>query len=92
MTFILPSDGEVVTIDGNHIVTPEDCLIFFTGADREPPLGFPRKAKLQFISGVLATASTCDFTLYLPYCHATYETFKAFMIESLVSHGGFGQA
>ena len=87
----LPSDGEVVTADGNHM-TPEHCLVFFTGADREPPLGFPTKAKLLFDTGVLATASTCDFILYLPYCHDTYETFKAYMIESLISHGGFGQA
>jgi len=66
--------------------------VFFTGVDREPPLGFTMKAKLRFCSGRLATASTCDLTLYLPYDHEDYNTFKIFMIESFISHGGFGLA
>jgi len=65
--------------------------VFFTGVDREPPLGFTMKAKL-FCSRLPATASTCNLTLYLPYDHEVYNTFKIFMIESFISHGGFGLA
>ena len=88
---MLSTDHQVKTSDGN-VVLPEDCLAFFTGSDREPPLGFPHKATLLFNASVLATASTCDMTLYLPYCHSDYDTFKSFMIESLMGHGGFGVA
>jgi len=81
-------DREVVTPNGNAVL-PEYILIFFTGADRIPPLGFDGTATLTFTPGVLATSSTCGLVMNLPYCHETYETFKSFMIESLISNGGF---
>ena len=83
------------TPDGRIVVTFEDLLIFFTAADREPPLGFPNngKGKLAFLHGSdqqLATASTCDLILRLPTCHVQYCSFKEKMVMSLTSHEGFG--
>lgn len=72
------------------MVTPGHILAFFTGGDRISPLGFSEKATLKFTSGVLATSSTCSLVMYLPYCHDDYTVFKSYMIESLISNGGFG--
>ena len=85
------SDGEVETLSGSK-VTLEQILIFFTGTDREPPLGFPKQPELHFLRhGVLATASTCDLILRLPInFHNEYNRFKEMLIESLVSSEGFG--
>ena len=46
----------------------KDVLIFCSGAERLPPLGFGRELKIVFLTregGKLATASTCDLTLRL---------------------------
>ena len=83
-------DQEVLTPDGNTVVTPEHILAFCTGADRIPPLGFCKRATILFTSGVLATSSTCSLVMYLPYCHEEFSVFKTYMIESLLSNGGFG--
>ena len=58
------TDGGIPTEAGTQ-VTLQHVLVFFTGADREPPLGFPTKASLEFLKAgdVLATASTCDLIL-----------------------------
>ena len=54
------------TVSGKP-VTPQHILVFFTGTEREPPLGFPKQPELHFLHhGVLATASTCDLILRLP--------------------------
>lgn len=81
-------DREVLTPNGKTVL-PEHILIFFTGADRIPPLGFDTTATLMFSPGVLATSSTCGMLMKLPYCHEKFETFKSYMIESLLSNGGF---
>ena len=81
------------TPDGKVTVSFEDLLIFFTGAEREPPLGFPKEGKLLFLhqrNEQLATASTCDLILRIPTCHDQYVDFKNKMVMSLTSHGGFG--
>ncbi len=41
-------------------VTLQNVLVFLTGADQEPPLGFPREPELMFLNSgdVLVTAST----------------------------------
>ena len=74
-------------------VSLEDILIFFTGADREPPLGFPVIPRLKFLHGeqhTLATASTCSLILRLPTVHKSYASFKQYMALSFGGHGGFG--
>ena len=74
---------------GNTVVTPEHILAFFTGSDRILPLEFSEKATLKFTSGVLPTSSTCNQVMYIPYCHEEFTEFKSFIIESLISNGGF---
>ena len=79
-----------MTEDGKN-VTPEDILVFFTGADCEPPLGFSRSPRLTFGDGKLITASTCALRLTLPVL-SSYEEFKGNMILSLKGNDGFGKA
>lgn len=77
--------------DGLLDVTLEDVLIFFTGCDREPPLGFSRIPELYFLhdkNSTMATASTCSFHLRLPISHSNYSAFRHFMVWSFKEHGG----
>ena len=69
-------------------------LFFFTGACKEPPLGFGKQPMLLFEDGELATASTytCDLKIRLPLKHETYEQFKDFFLLSLKVHDGLGVA
>ena len=80
------ADKTAITDDGTP-VTPEDILIFFTGADQPPPLGFASTPRLMFSEDTLASASTCALRLTLPIQHQTYESFKYSMILSLMGHG-----
>lgn len=74
-------------------VTQQQVLIFFTGSDREPPLGFPKQPELHFLhKGIFATSSTCDLILRLPTHLDDYSKFKDMMVESLVSSEGFDVA
>ena len=71
-----------------------DLLVFFTGADHEPPLGFYPKPQLQFHHqprDILATSSTCSNVLYIPTCHKIYSDFRSRMIQSLLENDGFGR-
>ena len=72
-------------------VTLGDLLVFFTGAEREPPLGFSPKPHLLFSDDLLASASTCSLRLTLPTQHSSYESFKEYMILSLIGNDGFGR-
>ena len=80
--------------NGTTSCVVRDILIFCTGADRLPPLGFGRELKIVFLgheSGKLSTASTCDLTLRLPTVHGEdYESFKEAMTLSLKGNDGFG--
>ena len=74
-------------------LTLEDVLVFVTGADHVPPMGFEKRLTLSFDSNSLyPTASTCSLTLYLPTRFVEYEDFKTGMIEGIVSGFGFGKA
>ena len=73
-------------------VKANDILAFVTGVTTIPPLGFASKPKLFFTNSVLATASTCDVTMHLPRCHRTYQDFKEYMTEAIISAGGYGMA
>ena len=68
----------------------EDVLVFFTGADRVPPLGFPHTPSLHFLddTAMFPTASTCSLVLCLPTRYSTYDAFKDAMIEALTCNGG----
>ena len=69
-------------------------LVFFSGSDRVPSLGFGVMPKLSFLYGNearLYTSSTCEVRLRLPTCHGeNYEAFREAMIMSLKCNDGFG--
>ena len=77
-------------MNGDQVTWPK-ILIFATGADQPPPLGFPEQGKIVFSPQILGTASTCEMTIFLPCQHKNYESFKDLMIESIMGYGGFGQ-
>ena len=75
--------------DPDHL-TLEEVLIFFTGSDVVPPLGYYSEPILTFDNTELPTASTCALTLTLPLNHQTYLSFKDKVTFSMKNHGGFG--
>ena len=79
----------LATLDsGAGLPSLADVMIFFSGADQEPPLGFQTRPSLRFADGPLATASACICMLHLPK-HSTYEVFRDKMTLSILGHGGF---
>ena len=66
-------------------VALEDVLAFFTAHDKVPPLGFTKNPTLGFSNGVLATGNTCAGCLSVPVAHADYDSFKEFMILSVLN-------
>ena len=87
----LCTDGTVIT-ENQEPVTLEDILIFFTGSDCEPPLGFHPKPTLKFTDLDLATAGFCEMGFCLPIKHDQYDIFKEKLVLSLLGHDGFGKA
>ena len=81
-------------LDGRTGCLVEEVLVFFTGADRVPPLGFDQVSKVVFLHNETAkfcTASTCDLHLRLPICYGEdYDAFKEALIMSLKDNDGFG--
>lgn len=76
--------------DDSRKVTLEDVLVFFTGADCIPPLGYS-PATLYFDHTVIyPVASTCAVTLTLPTMCAEYPKFKKNLDTAFLMHGGFG--
>ena len=85
----MPTEGEVDA-------TFEDLLVFVTGADHPPALGFPRKCEVHFFDQEPGTrrlpyASTCALFLYLPRGVREEEDFADMMSTSLVGSLGFGK-
>ena len=80
------------TVEGEVNCQLEDLVIFFSGADRPPPLGFPTQPDLEFLdqNAILPTASTCSLVIRLPICHSNYDDFKDAMILALQGNHGFG--
>ena len=72
------------------------CLVFFTGANAIPPLGYEMQPTVTFLHSKcdrFCKASTCDLTLRLPTCHdENYSSFREEMIMSLLDNDGFGGA
>ena len=68
----------------------EDVLIFFSGADRVPPLGFPQSPSLSFldVGAIFPTASTCSLQLRLPTQYTDYNEFINALKEALFCNGG----
>ena len=80
-------------VEGKTGCQVEDVLIFFTGADHVPPLGF-EGTSLTFQhspTDKFATASTCNPELCLPTCYGEdLDAFEEAMIMSLKDNDGFG--
>ena len=71
-----------------------EVLIFFSGADYPPPLGFLTKAHLKFLECEkgrgLPTASTCSLTLFLPTVPQCFTDFSSAFTRGLKENDGFG--
>lgn len=69
-------------------ISLEDILMFATGADKIPPLGFPIKPSLDFIydkARKYPEANTCALILRLPINQTyRYEEFSDHMISGIV--------
>ena len=79
--------------DGKTGCTIGDVLVFFTGTDRVPPLGFEKPPTVTFLQrhALFATASTCDIMLRIPIKYGDdVEKFKEAMILSVKGSEGFG--
>lgn len=77
-------------------LTLEDLLVFITGADSVPPLGFQQLISVQFydFTGNVHRgpwSSTCALTLHLPRGVEDPQEFNKLMKESLLECHGFGK-
>ena len=78
---------------GSTGCTIADILVFFTGAERIPPLGFEKTPTVTFLhqDALFATASTCDLKLRLPIKYGDdRKSFKDAMLMSIKDNDGFG--
>ncbi|XP_039858693.1 G2/M phase-specific E3 ubiquitin-protein ligase-like [Simochromis diagramma] len=76
--------------------TFEELLVFITGADLLPPLGFPQSCNIDFYdqeSGMrrIPYTSMCSLSLYLPRGVADEDQFKDLMNDALKASLGFGK-
>ena len=73
----------------------QDVLVFFTGANAIPVLGFERRPKLVFLEGPsekLPTASTCEIHLCIPIAHGdNFASFKEWMELGIIGNCDFGE-
>lgn len=88
--------GQISEDDLESPVTFADLLVFVTGADCIPPLGFPVQCTVSFYSQEegsrrLPSSSTCALTLYLPRGVTEENDFRALMSDSLTGSYGFGK-
>ncbi|XP_030611803.1 G2/M phase-specific E3 ubiquitin-protein ligase-like isoform X3 [Archocentrus centrarchus] len=73
-------------------VSLEDILVFCTGCDSIPALGFSPKPSLEFITNCkFPVANTCEIILRIPV-HAVYSSFKSDMDFAIRNSPGFGRA
>lgn len=72
----------------------QDVLVFYTGADTVPVLGYEKQPKQYFLESpadILPTASTCDLHLWIPTAHKdNFTAFKDWMELGILGHCGFG--
>lgn len=77
-------------------LTLEDLLVFITGADSVPPLGFQQLISVQFYDFTgnvhrCPWSRTCALTLHLPRGVEDPQEFNKLMKESLLECHGFGK-
>ena len=74
---VWPKFCRYVLLSGREAqATLEDVVIFATGANIPPTLGFDTIPTISFTDGGFPTANTCATTLRLPTIHTSYEDFK----------------
>ncbi len=81
-------------IDGVFEITLDQLLVFASGADRIPALGFSPQPTLNFTHEMgrkYPEANTCVVKLKLPI-HDTYEMFCKYMCEGIIQAPTFGLA
>jgi len=81
-----------IVIAGESICKLEDVLIFCTGSDCVPPLGFHKKIDLVFLGPreLLPTASTCSLIMRIPTCLENSNLFNEKMELGLKGGQMFG--
>ncbi|KAK5646175.1 hypothetical protein RI129_004639 [Pyrocoelia pectoralis] len=87
--YILDCEGEPSTIN------LEDILVFATGADCVPPLGFPVTPEITFLHDSpsrFPIANTCALQFQLPIIHKDYNIFKSDMDFGIGNCKHFGMA
>jgi len=75
-------------------VSPGRILAFVTGTWQIPPMGFPNRPTITFISDeskTLPTSSTCDLILRLPLALTDYDNFKTQVTYGILNTVGFGK-
>jgi len=76
-------------------VTLRDLLQFITGADKIPPLGFPKNITVRFYEKTsqhhYPTVSTCDLSIQLPRGFQCPDTFQSLLEEAVLGAHGFGK-
>ncbi|XP_068744490.1 G2/M phase-specific E3 ubiquitin-protein ligase-like isoform X2 [Montipora capricornis] len=72
--------------------TLEAVMVFATGADVPPILGFDTIPTISFTDGVFPTSNTCSAIIRLPTIHNTYDDFKEKMDFAILNSPSFGQA
>jgi len=76
-------------------VTLRDLLQFITGADKLPPLGFPKAITIRFYDMSsqrhYPTVSTCDLSIQLPRGFQIPDTFQCLLEEAVLGAHGFGK-
>ena len=76
--------------DPNHM-TLEEILIFFTGSDKIPPLGFITSPSIAFNKdNDYSTSSTCALSLILHTKYCDSSTFKEKVTFGFQTHDGYG--
>ena len=59
--------NNIVFTDNESNATLQDVLVFATGANEPPPMGFDSLLNLEFTMGKFPLANTCGLTLLLPF-------------------------
>ncbi|XP_078811933.1 uncharacterized protein LOC105357912 [Oryzias latipes] len=94
--FIFWKDWLLEVDEGSRPVTLGQILVFASGTDTIPPLGFPTRPKLVFlhwegVPRIFPEANTCDVTLRLPL-HSSYSAFVEHMESGIIQSPTFGFA
>ena len=82
-----PSDGEEHEI----FISLSDILVFGTGADHEPPMGFVPCPKIDICESKYLTANTCTNTISLPIMYMDCIEFNYYAAFSIANSLCFGQ-